>query len=288
MGLIVDLPNSYFTFDPGTEGEPTGYAVGNEVSFSMQQFEMMFSFKFVSDSKLGVKPPARTETWRIGVVQNLLYQRSHFAWFNGKVFDKTWTSPVVDSGAKYSFPIYFDDPDSPQEKASGAQVPYRDVYYNSKGFGELLDPWGTPPNDVVSKSSWYVTAADKPQFGCPLRTQGGSQLKAAYQILTFGIWLVAFDPTRRSPVVLAHVPPFTMVYAAEFVDGGDSLLAFGDSRYWFYAIAGSATTVNQALVNGKPAKVQMAAGKGARSPVLVGQTANVRERSWAMSTILAV
>jgi hypothetical protein len=290
MGLVVDLANSIFTVVPGSHSSPAAYAVANEVECKMAQFESAFQFRF--DPKRGVPGPTATESWRIGVVQNVLYQKSRFIWDDGTRHMKDWVTPVVDSGALFSFPFYQDEPtytrDNKGNRKGDQQTPFRDVYFNSTGFGELLDPWKKAPNNLVLKPDWFVTAADKPQFGCKLRTRRGGLLRVAEQIVTFGIWLVATDSERRTrPQVLAHVPPFTMIYSVEF-GSGEGMMSLEIPASNFVVAPGRRTTVDKRLAYATLPGIAVKSGQGAAAPTYKGETANSRERHWAVGTILAV
>ncbi len=212
MGLVVDLQGSRIDVLDNPSA-PAMYAVANEVACKLANFQTRFAFRFEASRK-GDPERTRVESWRVGVIQNVLFEKNRFQWDDGTEHHVTWEKPVIDSSSLYGFPFYQDDPDSSQLRDPLVQNPYRDIYYGAQGFGELMDPWAKAPNNVVLKPDWWVTSADRPQFGCSLRTRRGGLLVHAEQVITFGIWLVAIATEgQHAPQVLAHAPPFTMVYS---------------------------------------------------------------------------
>jgi hypothetical protein len=290
MGLVVNLAESNFDVFADSAKAPTASAIGiGEIKCTMSVFGGKFSFAFKDGAGVHAPSTQPTMPWRIGVVQNVLYERMVFT-FEHKTVKAEFVKPAVDSNARTAFPFIGES-----ERANRADrtfsevVPYRDLYYNTRGLGEILNPWEKFPKDlepIAEKRRAYVQTVnwlDQPSFGCPLRPTNGGLLLELSQIVTFMVWLVAIDPLKRpgSPQVLAHVGPFSLVYSAKAQDPQryTQTLSYPPYEYFAYGANGYVSHVSSGLQNTNP-RIQIRAGAGARAPLLNGETANNRDVNW--------
>ncbi len=97
---------------------------------------------------MGGSPPQR-ESWSIGIVQNVVFERLNFEYSDGRRFTKEFPDPILDSVATQNPPFIHDpvfieacklDPILSCKKQIRVQEPVINVFYTSKGYGETLDP----------------------------------------------------------------------------------------------------------------------------------------------------
>jgi len=288
MGLVVDLSMSGCDVDPKQVPNPDFNVISNTAIFSMSSFKTRFGFRF--DKKSGAPAPKKTELWRVGIVQNVLYEKMRFEYQGRRPIVAEFSRPAVDSEGIGSFPFCNEQLYASRKDLYGGtivnpnryvpvMVPFREVYYNPNGFGELVQPWSSFPDDVVLMPSAQVNAIDAPFFGCKLRADDDGALLKAEQIVTFGIWLVAMDYDQRQPAqVLAHVETFSLIYSVTLTPGS-SALSYPGFSYFYYATAGAPKTASARLGGGGAPSFRVRAG-GTR-PLLKGETANNRDQAWA-------
>jgi len=83
--------------------------------------------------------------------------------------------------------------------------------YTSQGYGTITNPFTREL--VTNNQPDSLDSYDTPHSVVTLR-RNGSFIRRAEQISSFQIWLVAETPSGH--LYLAHFPPFSLVYVAEF------------------------------------------------------------------------
>jgi hypothetical protein len=281
MGIVADLPNSTVDFRDPKKNVPMG-PISNSFLCVQHAFEMTFSFGYNPDPKKGFGgTPKSTESWRIGIVQNALYEMYNFEYDDGSKFKIEFSSAVVDSGSDVYQPFYNDpviipacqiDPILKCDHYIPVMIPFVDVSYSSLGYSEFPDPWtGAMDNKPTS-----VNMVDEPFFGARLRLKNGALIKRAESISAFQTWLVAQHGQQTD--VLATVPAFSLVFWLE-TQASPNLLGIGTPAHTF-AFYGEAGISRHVKASGGAATVQMQAGNGRRAPVMTGPTANDRANGW--------
>jgi hypothetical protein len=287
MGLVVDLPGSSFSFNNPKQDDVFG-AVLNMFVCVMHEFEIVFGLGFDPDPRKGVGgSPAQPESWDIGIVQNVIFERMNFVYDNGTTFTADFPNPVLDSVATLNPPFYDDpvivpacklDPMLPCTKYVSVSEPVLNVFYTSRGYGELLAPTSVDPTGVaVTNSPNSVNMLDEPSFGARKMLKNGAWITDAEHIIAFQTWLVAKTPSKVH--LLAYVGPFSLVFWMSAQPSPD-LLSIGapPNQFGFYGTDGIVKKVNRS--SSSSATIAMHSGAGGKGPVLVGPTANERGRNW--------
>ncbi len=113
MGIVVDLQRSEINFkDPVIMPDPMD-VIHNQLVLEMHSFEAKFGIAFDPDPKVGVGgAPPDEGTWRIGIIQNVVYEKLHYEYDSRKPFDVEFKDAVVDSSMTRApmFP-FVGDPD---------------------------------------------------------------------------------------------------------------------------------------------------------------------------------
>ncbi|MGH7783986.1 MAG: hypothetical protein ACREO5_09145, partial [Candidatus Binatia bacterium] len=141
MGIIVDLPRSGIDFkDPVILPDPMN-VVHNQLVLEMHSFETAFGIVFDPNPKKGVgEAPADDELWRIGIIQNVIYEKLHYEYVGQKPFDVEFKDAVVDIDDNGKFFPFVGNPDF----TPPVTRPVADIWYNSRGYAEygkeLLNP----------------------------------------------------------------------------------------------------------------------------------------------------
>jgi len=285
MGILADLPNSTVDFQNPKNGVPMG-PITNMFICTMHAFEITFGVKFDPDPKSGVGgSPANMESWSVGVVQNVIHEMINFEYDDGSQFKEEFNSAALDSIDRtinlpfYGDPIYMEtckiDPQLPCGKWIPAQVPVMNVFYTSRGYGELLDPWDAIGVHTSNKPD-QLNVMDEPNFGARLRLKNGALISRAEHVMSFQTWLVAKTPTKTH--FLAHVPAFSLVFWMQTTPS-PGLLSIGTPPFNF-AFCGEAGIAKKVKSSGASATVKIGSGQGGRTPIMTGDTANVRGRNW--------
>ena len=276
MGIVVDLQRSEINFkDPVIMPDPMD-VIHNQLVLEMHSFEAKFGIAFDPDPKVGVGgAPPDEETWRIGIIQNVVYEKSHYEYEGRKPFDVEFKDAVVDVDDKGTHFPFVGDPDfkPPVER------PVWDICYTSQGYGELLNP-STGGLATTNKPDTF-NSSDQPNLVTKLRISKGSIIKRAEKLTSFQLWLVARSP--KATHVLANIPPFTLVYWLETTSAlkTDLSTETPSFKYEFYGENGIVKKVRTSG-SGTPS-IRASLGVGVKSPVMTGIRANKRIRDWANS-----
>jgi len=285
MGILVDLPNSTVSFHSPTNGVPMG-PISNTFICTMHAFEISFSVRFDPNPARGVGgSPASKEYWSVGIVQNVIHEMVNFRYDDGSQFTTVFNAAALDmidrtaNSPFYGDPIYLEtcriDPQLPCGHWVPAQVPMMNVFYTSRGYGELLDPWN-PTGVDISNQPDAVNIADEPNFGARLRLQNGALISRAEHVISIQTWLVAKTPSNTH--LLAHVPAFSLVFWMD-TRPSPGLLSIGTPPFSF-GFYGEAGITRRVRSSGATPSVRMGSGQGGRTPIMTGDTANTRGRNW--------
>ena len=308
MGVVVDIAKSKIEFeDPQLLDQRTGL-VGKSVSYEFFTFKIQFGITFDPDPAKGLGgAPKEAEIWKIGIVQNLLFERYLFAFEDGSTFRKEFTSPTLDfKGTSFDRPFY----GSPDLGASGRfnTRPVANIWYTSQGYGELLNP-SSPTGVATNNMPEILNTWDQPQNYVVSKRQG-SIIRRIEETNTFQAWLVAkktgpfsspitalrdaFVPQiiRRdmqidTTKVLAHIPAFTMKFWLEtdlrnFKPDGFNAPTFQYGAFVENGISKSAPDHRIAGVRSETARLALP-GDGGRPPILFGPMAAGRSDTWMRS-----
>ena len=277
MGIVVDLQRSGINFkDPVILPDPMD-VIHNQLVLEMHAFEAKFGIAFDPDPKIGVGgAPADEDLWRVGIIQNVVYEKLHYEYVGKSPFDVEFKDAVVDSCDKGTYFPFVCDPDfqPPVER------PVADIWYTSQGYGELLNPYNASGVATTNKPDSFNTS-DQPNLVTKLRLTTRSIIKRAEKMTSFQLWLVARTP--RATHVLAHIPPFTLVYWLETTSALKSDLSTETPsyKYEYYGENGIVKKVRPSG-SGTPS-IRASLGVGVKSPVMTGIRANKRIRDWANS-----
>src|SRR5262249_44917881 len=177
MGIIVNIANSDFEFrDPK---DSTVFEPINNLFFNvMHSFFLQFAFDW--DAKKGFAPPVDWQFLRIGIVQNVMYDKLSYEYDGGHKFNMEFTTPAVDSAASIYKPFILDplraklgdlQPDTPPSRRDtfvDVMIPVRDLLYASDGYGELMSA-NSRTGVAVTNDAKTVEMIDQPRFGARMR-----------------------------------------------------------------------------------------------------------------------
>ncbi|MGH6811174.1 MAG: hypothetical protein ACREDM_02130 [Methylocella sp.] len=157
-------------------------AIGNSFVLVMHAFTINFGFSFDPNPKNGVGgSPVSEELWRIGIVQNVVYENLYFEYDGGRLFKTEFNNAAVDSVAAINFPFYHDpvivpacklDPRLGCKTFVSLMVPVADIWYTSQGYGELLNPY-VPSGVAINNKPDALDMVDEPGWGAGLRLKRG-------------------------------------------------------------------------------------------------------------------
>ncbi|HKP64948.1 MAG TPA: hypothetical protein VJV78_49785 [Polyangiales bacterium] len=270
MGFVADI--SRCTLDIESRPEilnalkPDIRPISNEAVFPMHSFKAHFWFKFEAQQGSA----NQTGSARIGLVQNVLYERRTFKYADGPTKTVAWESDIVDSGSKTAFPFYNEPGDVRRAGKTEHIVPFRRISYNQRGFGEQ-------GGNTMGDTSADVSLIDQPWFKLKVRNKHGALLTEATQILTFGIWLVVLSD-QQPPQVLAHTETFSLMFACKLTRvGTESTISVPSSGFKVRASKGTAhSTTNFPRAGG----VRAVSGKSKKGPVLEADSKDTRDETW--------
>jgi hypothetical protein len=258
-------------------------AVANTCRCVMHSFYIKFAFGFDADPRRGVGgQPSDSESWRIGIVQNVVYEKVKFKYSDGALFEKEWPDQVLDSSASLNLGFYNDpvtvpacqvDPRMKCSQWLPIFTPVHDIVYGKAGYKELVDSDGGQQTSTVPT---MVDMYDEPAFGARMRREK-AVITIAEHILAFQVWLVA--QRLKQLEVLAYIEPFSLVFALTAQPRPDALsIQTPPFQYNYYGVR-DITHSTRVKSSGTPT-VRMYPGRSKRTPLLDGQTANERGRTW--------
>lgn len=165
-------------------------------------------------------PPRQVETWRIGLVQNVLHEQIRIGFYDQDPYEQTWRRPALDIGSDAYRPFY-NEPYfvnvSLRASVDGIDVEVEDrvnivavheLLYGTQGLGRLYDPWD--PSGYVPMPNQVIRLRMEDQPFLTIRNHYADHLEFAEQVLVMRFWVIAQGPNSR-PLVLGRSPPFTLV-----------------------------------------------------------------------------
>jgi hypothetical protein len=301
MGIVADLGRSSITFkDPKWLDRATTISrINNDLAYDMQAFTIEFGILFDPDPQKGVgASPKDAQSWRIGLVQNVLYERLYFEYDDKSTFQMELTTPSVDIvPATNEFPFYA----TPKPGAPGTR-PVADITYTAQGYGETSARKFDNKPDMLSL--W-----DQPGGGAFFR-KNGAMINRVEKTLAFQTWLVAIktgefstssafvDKMRdafipklvrtagTSVAVLAHIPPFSLMFWFELKSKGFKPKRMLDTPPFDWGVYGQnghfpAKRINRSIQGlGPTPDIKPALGDGKRFPATKGPPANEIAHNW--------
>ncbi len=137
MGITVDLSGSNILFnDPLLLDQSTTLnTISGNMGYDLFSFEPTFEIKFDSDPRVGIGgAPAQPERWKIGIVQNILYESLLFEYENSGVIQTEFKAPAIDCvrGTK-NIPFYADPQLNQNTKITR---PMANIIYTAQGYRE--------------------------------------------------------------------------------------------------------------------------------------------------------
>jgi hypothetical protein len=309
MGVVVDIVKSKLEFeDPQLLDKRTALAGQNFVSYEFFSFKIQFGISFDPDSAKGLGgAPNEAEIWKIGIVQNLLFERYLFEFADGATFRNEFTSPILDFKDSSFDPPFYGSPDLRYKTRPAANI-----WYTSQGYGELLDP-SSPTGVATNNRPEILNTLDQPQNSVVYRRQG-SIIRRIEETNTFQAWLVAkkigpfssplttvrdafipsvirHDMKIETTRVLAHIPAFTLKFWFETDLRNFRPQSSFDTPTFQYGVfvenGISKSPVNHITgIRSPPVQFAMT-GDGGRLPILSGPAAVGRSNIWMRSNGLS-
>jgi len=278
MGIVVDLQRSSIVFtDPLLLLQQTAYSL-DTLNFEFHSFEITFGISFDPDPGKGIGgAPAQGETWKIGIVQNLLWERCIWEYDNNERIEIVAPDPVLDSLDGTKLKPFYGDPYLGSSRRQSR--PYSILLYTAKGYGELTNPADVSKVKIDNKPD-ILSMWDQPGGGGWIKSPKQRNLiKGMERRYNFQAWLVAQTPSDPDGLVLAHVPPFSLCFWLETdLKNFKPKSSFDDPAfdYGVYVENGfSIAKVNRKIKrNGPTPTIQVALGDGGRYPMTFGMTAS--------------
>jgi hypothetical protein len=205
MGIVVDLSRSKVTFKEGLLFSNLN-PIKNFFSYEMHSFAIEFGIAFDPDPAKGFGGATKNpDDWRIGIVQNVLYEGISFVFHGGKplVFENHGSRVDMVDGAKF-FPFYA----NPNPKGAPPTQPVADTTITPGGFGQV--------HSRIDKKPEVLNSWDQPSGGGVYKQ--GSIIQRYEKTVSFQAWLVARKPGLFSRLVhggdhiLAHIPAFSLSF----------------------------------------------------------------------------
>ncbi|HKP56337.1 MAG TPA: hypothetical protein VJV78_06445 [Polyangiales bacterium] len=226
----MDSGHSDLRIEPVNENDvrlkPYVPSSGKYVICPMPPFNVRFRFRF--DKTSGKAPPKHYEKCRIGIVQNVLYEKVSISFENGLTREKTYDDPdkkkvqVLDCGDDEARPFANSIGTVTRRVSSDAKIyethlvkPYQWISYGPNGFG-LLTEGGVASDKVELTRYADVELWDQPFLQAHKMTgdkarQAPTKLVKVMQRLDFGLWLVLLHPGEL-PELIAFTDTFYMRY----------------------------------------------------------------------------
>lgn len=246
------------------------------------------------------RAPRQVEQWRIGIVQNVIYERILVEYFDQEPYTVTWTRPALDIGSEAYRPFY-NEPYTvniriPLRIAGIDQiledrvsvVAVHEVLYGPRGLGLLYDPWAPDGYAPLPNQILRLRMEDRPAHA--LRNWNNNDLARAERVMVMRFWIIAMDMTSRS-VVLGFSPQFTLVAWMQLARRG--LRSIQPRPTWgAYSRTGAHTRIIESheqveRLQRRDGSIQpQPARGGSPAPLLTGTSANERGLSWLQANNL--
>lgn len=238
--------------------------------------------------------PRQIEPWRIGVVQNVLYERILIEYLDEDPYTVTWSRSALDIGSEsyrpfYNGPYVIEGRILVSVDGIDREVEYRvpviavhEVLYGPRGLGVLYDPWDPSGYSLQPNQILRISMEDQPAHA--IRNSYGSELVRAERLMILRFWIIAMGPRSR-PVVLGASPPFTLVAWMRLAQR--QYRALQPRPAWgSYSLTGTHTRIierreqiESLQSRGEPLRPLPAQGD-TPTPLLTGTSANARGLEW--------
>ena len=153
MGILVDMSRAKAKFsDPAYQWGALSNFSG-QVQFDMHSFEIEFGASFDPDPTRGVGGASQEpELWRIGIVQNVLFEHIHLEYEGGKIFKTAFKDAAPDYKEGTMSKPFYGDPEATPGRLK--QRPAADIWLTAQGYGELLSPSSASGVAITQTSGW--------------------------------------------------------------------------------------------------------------------------------------
>ena len=309
MGIIVEIDRSRARFtSPGTG--PIGFDLDKNFRYEMHSWEIEFGVRFEADPSVGIGgAPNGEESWRLGIVQIVLYGRMLFVYEDADArkppqrLEREVKLPEIDVlPGSTEYPFYADQRVTPNALVTR---PVAHIEYSSKGYREKGAKSSMVDNAPSTFNMW-----DQPESAVPFRKDQSFRLRRLEKVLIFQAWLVAMKTGQfstgspmldkvkadfipkilrqlgESVVTLAAVPAFATTFWAEF-----DLPRFRpqnsiDTPNFTWGLYGSEGFITNRAINrsitelGPAPFVKPVKGNGGRFPVVTGPPSIQGSENW--------
>ncbi|MGI8316884.1 hypothetical protein [Halobacillus mangrovi] len=179
------------------------------------------------------KDPNKPQKWKIGIVQNVLFEHMLFEYHDQQPIFKTWARPILDLGNNDYRPFYngpgevtikkrHRDTRRNYTEESKFMLPIHQVNYGPKGFEasepptELIHPWSSEGDSFRSElidpfetdPIRDLILVDQPSHTVRF-LMNGKKLKWHLRLMVFRFWVIAMGP-NTSRKILGFSEPFTL------------------------------------------------------------------------------
>lgn len=236
--------------------------------------------------------PREPESWRVGFVQNVLYERFAAQYERGAKANQ-WPAPLLDATDQVVRPFSYRQAivrlfltlNGGRSITLEEFLPYRDVAYGPNGVGERLDP---ATGEVVKAGGPLpIHFGDAPSVKVAQLSELGN-LQSVAQLSVFRFWVLAI--LRERVVPLAFSSAFTLVSSLELSGTPFGIMPPAWKYRWTVQGSDKRSVDPQRLARAAPNGAHLTrVVKGVRvpEPVLTGPTANEVMGAWARSVRLA-
>ena len=301
MGVVAKTSESHITFEWPEPPDPNKTIVRAvdeiEVLYDPLAFEIQFGFGFDRNEGLG-GAPQHPELWKIGIVQNVVYEKLLFRYYGLPDFIWQRIDPAVDAlDSSKDKPFY--------GNSGSVTKPVREIWYSANGFSDRKP---TIEEKALNNLPDFVNMWDQPSGGCigMIKRKGDFHwIRRIEKIVSFQTWLVArktgpFSTTPamarleqlfiprlvqqfgQSTGVLAYVEPFTLRFwlQTDAPPTGFDMPAF---TWGMDGVNGIVKTIFPGKRFGSRPNVSIVRGDGRRFPQTTGPTALERGRPWLLA-----
>jgi hypothetical protein len=189
MGIVASAMKINFK-EP--EDWHIGFDQNSNFTYKMHSFEIEYGVKFDKDPENGLGgSPTTEESWRLGIIQNVLFQRFLFVYEDQahkrprQVFERQFPLPDIDTiPGSTNFPFYGDQKVEPGKPITR---PGTEITYSSNGYREATSKGSTFDNSPNRFNMW-----DQPEGSAPLMKDNEAfTLRTLERLIILQSWLVA-------------------------------------------------------------------------------------------------
>jgi hypothetical protein len=208
---------------------PDELAVGDRVTWDHWSFTIQFGISFNPKADRGFGgAPSDEQLVQIGIVQNVLFLMNNFEYDNQQNIGFQMLHAAVDIRQDAFTRVFTGEPFFGVQRPN--ERPYSVIWFTSQGYGELLNP-NDPSGVSTNNKPDSFFAVDEPS-SVVVRELNGGLIRRIEDVITFQAWLVALSGGQMN--VLAHVPPFTLVFWLDRTSGRGDYFHSPKFRFGIY------------------------------------------------------